>query len=137
MEIDWTPVLQQLINLIAALVAILVPFVVGRATIWVRGRWEEFLRDRPENVREAYESAARFGIRLAEIIGAELKLEGKEKLRYAADKARTWLVEQGYGDVSIDVLEGVIETLLDGTKAQLAEEKLAKHQAQSELQRIG
>lgn len=137
MEIDWTPILQQFVNLLAALIAAVVPFIIGRVAIWVRGRWEEFLRSRPENVREAYESAARFGIRLAETVGAELKLEAKEKLRFAADKARTWLGEQGYGDVSIDVLEGVIEALLDSTKAQLAEEKLAKHQAQTELQKIG
>jgi hypothetical protein len=137
MEIDWTPVLQNLINLLAALVAVLVPVVVGYVTVWVRGRWEEFLMSRPEDVRLAYESAARFGIRIAEIVGAELKLEAKEKLRLATDKARQWLAEQGYEEVSIDLLESVIESLLDATKAQISEEKISKHEAASQLQRIG
>ncbi len=137
MEIDWTPILQGVINLIAALIAVLVPVVIGRVTIWVRGRWEEFLMSRPEDVRLAYESAARFGIRIAEIIGAELQLEGKEKLRLAADKARQWLSEQGYEEVSIDLLESVIESLIDATKAEISEEKISKHQAATQLQRIG
>lgn len=137
MEIEWTPIIQQVINLLAAVLAVVFPVVVGRVTIWVRERWEEFLMSRPENVRDAYESAARFGIRIAEIIGEELKLEGKEKLRFAADKARTWLAEQGYEDVSIDVLENLIETLLDSTKAQMFEEQLSRNQAQFEVQKIG
>lgn len=102
---------QSAITMIAYLLPIILPVIIGAVIVWVKARWESILASQPENVRLMIEAAAKFGADFAEKVGPSLELEGKEKLEAALNAAEGWLKAQGY-DVELDVLVAAIEGVL-------------------------
>lgn len=104
-------IIQALVNLIATLVPLVLPVIIGLVTKWVKDRFEELKMSQPENVQQAIEWAVRIGAEFAEKIGPVLEAEGKDKLEIALERAERALADLGY-DIDPSVLEAALESVL-------------------------
>lgn len=97
--------MQALIDLVTVLIRELAPILIGFVVWYAKNEYQKFILNKPENVRMAYEEAAKIGIQFAEI----LAVTGQEKLLEAIRVGELTLKKQGYKNVSTDVLKGYIE----------------------------
>lgn len=117
-------IIQALIDLAVAVIIAATPLIVGGVIVAIRSKFNEFVLSQPENVREAYQYAAKLGIRLAETVYNDL--EPKEKLNKALDAGKEWLVGMGYKSPDDSMLRTSIEALLDAVKNEIFLEKAEK-----------
>ncbi len=111
--------LNQLLVLVAGLLALALPYVIQGARLWFQKRWEAFMARQPENVRKAIEDAALIATRFVEQMNLSEQLQNytaQEMRNLALNAGVGWLEAQGYEVTAATraAIEAAIENVILG-----------------------
>lgn len=109
-----TPVndlVQAAVAVLAFVVLTVGPFIIAKAIAFAHKAYDDFRTSQPEFVQKLIDTAAMFGATVAEKVGNDLKLYGQDKLDYALDAAKRWLMEQGFA-INDETLRDAIHKVL-------------------------
>lgn len=111
--------LNQLLLLVAGLLALALPYVIQGARLWFQKRWEAFMARQPENVRRAIEDAALVATRFVEQMNLSEQLgnaTARELKKLALETGVGWMEAQGYEVTAATraAIEAAIENVILG-----------------------